>query len=292
MDPLQEVASAKLNLTLDITGLRPDGYHNLVTIMQSVSVQDRLKIVREPSGIQIGTDCRRIPTDDRNLAAKAAKIFFGRGVEGGASIRIEKNIPIGAGMAGGSADAAAVLRGLNRLYGNPFSLEALEALGAEVGSDVPFCIRGGTQLARSRGTELQRLPELPPCFFVIGKPRFSISTPVLYQKYDRIHNRNHPDTEGVLRALREGDLDGISHRLYNVFEEIPDKKVQTVSGIKHRILEYGALGAVMTGSGSAVFGLFRERQKAKEAAAALRGELPEVQWFEAVRVPIITPAAT
>ncbi len=292
MDRLQELAPAKLNLTLDITGLRPDGYHNLVTIMQSVSLQDRLDLVRTSSGITVQSNCRRIPTDSQNLAVKAAQIFFGSGIQGGVSIRIDKIIPIGSGMAGGSADAAAVLRGLSRLYPGHFSVRQLEELGAAVGSDVPFCIRGGTQLATGRGTDLEVLPDLPPCCFVIGKPHFGISTPVLYREYDRVQSRNHPDTNGVLHALREGDLEGISHRLYNVFEEVPDRRVQTVSRIRQRILAHGALGAVMTGSGSAVYGLFKERDCAAAAAAALRLELPEIQWFEAVSVPPMKPAAS
>ena len=187
-------------------------------------------------------------------------------------IAMRKSIPVGAGMAGGSADAAAVLRALNRAYGAPFTTAELCAAGETVGSDVAFCLRGGTALASGRGEILQPLPPLPPCCFVICKPDFSISTPELFQKLDGAKLCCHPDTEGLLAALKAQDLDALCRRMYNVFEDVPDRRMRTIRAAKGALLDCGALGALMTGTGSAVFGVFRDRKAADTARAALAGE--------------------
>ncbi len=174
-------------------------------------------------------------------------------------------------MGGGSADAAAVLRALNRFYG-ALVPEALEELSASVGSDVPFCVRGGTALATGRGEKLRSLPAMPDCEFIICKPEFSVSTPELFRRLDQSGMRCHPDTEGIVTALGDGDLNRVCRRMYNVFEDVDDRRMRTVKEIKSRLLDHGALGAVMTGTGSAVFGVFRPGTAPDAAVAALRGE--------------------
>ena len=184
-------------------------------------------------------------------------------------IALDKKVPVGAGMGGGSSDAAAVLRALNRHYA-AFTPEALEALSAEVGSDVPFCVRGGTALATGRGEKLEALPDMPDCEFIICKPEFSISTPELFRKLDQSSTRCRPDTDGIIAALRAGDLEQLCRRMYNVFEDLDDRRLRTVREIKGRLLDHGALGAVMTGTGSAVFGVYRPGAAPDAAVEALR----------------------
>lgn len=272
---IKEWAYAKLNISLDVTGCRADGYHEMVMIMQSVSLYDGLRIKLDNSGkVSAGSNLRYIPGDERNLAVKAALAFLDAVDDKDRGVRIElkKNLPVGAGMAGGSTDAAAVLRGLNRLYERPFSMEELEKLAWGVGSDVAFCVRGGTALAKGRGEILSSLPTMPDCFLAIVKPDFSISTPELFKKLDSAPVRTHPDTAGLIRALEEGSLTELCRRMYNVFEDVDDRRMRTVAEIKSRLLDFGALGAVMTGTGSAVFGVFTERAAADAACQALSRE--------------------
>lgn len=272
---VQEYAYAKLNLTLDVTAKRDDGYHDMLMVMQTVSVEDRITLEQtEDQEIRASCNFRFIPTDERNLAVRAAKMYLDAVGEErcGISIRMEKDIPVGAGMAGGSADAAAVLRGMNRLYENRMDRKELEALASQVGSDVAFCVAGGTALARGRGELLEDLEPVPYCLFVICKPGFSISTPELFRKLDQIGLRTHPDTPGMLNALRDGDLRGISMRMFNVFEEVDDRRMRREAEIKNVLLDYGALGAVMTGTGSAVFGIFSAEEAAENCAEELRRE--------------------
>ncbi|MBR6840210.1 MAG: 4-(cytidine 5'-diphospho)-2-C-methyl-D-erythritol kinase [Oscillospiraceae bacterium] len=272
---MRENAFAKLNISLDVTEKRPDGYHDMVMVMQTVSLCDELDIVFNDSGrIRVQSNLHFIPGDERNLAARAALCFLAAAGKTGQGlfITLNKRIPVGAGMAGGSADAAAVLRALNRMYDSPFSFAELEALAAEVGSDVPFCVRGGTVLATGRGEKLEPLPALPECRFVICKPDFSISTPELFRRLDQSSLRCHPDTAGILAALRSGELDSVARRMYNVFEDVEDRRFRTVRDIKGVLLDCGALGAIMTGTGSAVFGVFRKDADCAPAVAALRRE--------------------
>ena len=275
---MTEYAYAKLNLSLDVTGRREDGYHDMLMVMQTISVSDRidLELTEEP-GIQAECNFRYVPTDGRNLAVRAVQVYLQAVAENqhktkGVSIRLEKHIPVGAGMAGGSADAAAVLRGMNRLFGSPLNRKELEALAGQVGSDVAFCIAGGTQLAKGRGEQLEDLPPLPPCWIVVCKPGFSISTPELFRKLDEVSLRRHPDTAGMLAALREEDLRGIGIRMYNVFEDVPDRRMRQTGEIKSVLLDHGALGAMMTGTGSAVFGIFSNTEAAERCAADLKKE--------------------
>ena len=270
-----EKAYAKLNISLDVTDRRPDGYHNMIMVMQTVSVCDELRISLNSEGrVQAQSGLRYIPGDERNLAVKAALTFMqAAGISGyGADIVLSKTIPVGAGMAGGSADAAAVLRGMNRLFDSPFSPEELEKLGEKIGSDVPFCVRGGTSLASGRGEILSPLPDMPDCLYVICKPGFSISTPELFKKLDEVHLHRHPDTAGIISALEQHDLREICRRMYNVFEDVDDRRLRTVSEIKNVMLDHGAYSAMMTGTGSAVFGVFSSRVDAENACRALSSE--------------------
>ena len=272
---VQEYAYAKLNLTLDVTAKRDDGYHDMLMVMQTVSVTDSIVLEQTgEKGIRASSNFRYIPTDERNLAVRAAGAYLDAVGEekNGILIRMDKSIPVGAGMAGGSADAAAVLRGMNRLHGNRMNRRELEKLGEQVGSDVAFCVAGGTALARGRGEVLEDLTPMPDCAIVICKPGFSISTPELFRKLDQTGLRTHPDTAGMLSALESGNLKEISMRMFNVFEEVDDRRMRSEAEIKHVLLDYGALGAVMTGTGSAVFGVFADETAAETCTTDLRSE--------------------
>jgi len=272
---IDEKAYAKLNISLDVTDKRDDGFHNMLMVMQSVSLSDDVHIELNDSGIVTArSNFRFVPGDERNLAVKAAKAFFAKrgDTSTGAVISIKKHIPVGSGMGGGSADAAAVLKALNRVFDCPFTPTELAAIGAEVGSDVPFCVIGRTALVQGRGELISPLPAMPKCRFVICKPSFSISTPELFKKLDAVSNRRHPDTVGLIEALEAGDLSKICRRMYNVFEEVNDRRFRCVSEIKSILLDHGALGAVMTGTGSAVFGVFDSDSKAENACSVLKKE--------------------
>ncbi len=283
--PITEKAYAKLNISLDVTARRPDGYHDMLMLMQTISICDELTIQPERDGlVHAVTSLPYVPGDKRNLAVRAALKFLELVDDGerGMKISLRKSIPVGAGMAGGSADAAAVLRALNRAYGDPLSARELCAAGEEVGSDVAFCLLGGTALASGRGEILQPLKALPPCAFVVCKPDFSISTPELFRKLDEAKLSCHPDTEGLLDALEKGDLDGLCRRMYNVFEDVPDRRMRTIRAAKGALLDCGALGALMTGTGSAVFGVFRDAAAAEKACETLKREYRFCRTAEAV----------
>ncbi len=282
---IKEKAYAKLNLSLDVGAKREDGYHEMNMVMQTVSLCDELTITPTEDGrLAARSNLRFIPSDERNLAVKAARVFLEAAGESGQGllITLHKKIPVGAGMAGGSSDAAAVLRALNRMYGERFTCAELEKLSEQVGSDVAFCVSGGTALARGRGEILEPLPPLPDCRIVICKPEFSISTPELFRKLDSVPVRHHPDTAGMLEALRQGDLRALCRRMYNVFEDVGDRRMRTVAEIKSRMLDHGALGSIMTGTGSAVFGVFTD----SDAAAAAARELGKEYRFSCVAEPM------
>ena len=249
-----------------------------VSLFESVEVEERpgSGISCEISGDGVDVSALSAMPPERNLCVKAVRAMqkaLGRPEElCGCRIRVVKRVPVGAGMAGGSADAAAVLRGLNRLLGRRFDRRELEKLAEEIGSDVPFCVAGGTALARGRGEVLEDLEPMPECQIVVCKPGFSISTPELFRKLDQAGLKRHPDTEGMLAALRNQDLKAMSVRMYNVFEEVDDRRMRIVAEIKSVMLDYGALGAIMTGTGSAVFGVYSDRSMAEKCAEELRRE--------------------
>ena len=266
-------AFAKLNLTLDILGKREDGYHDLRMVMQSITLADTLTLEEnQGEGLRVSANLRFLPTGEKNLAAAAALRCWealGREPED-LDIRIEKRIPVCAGMAGGSSDAAAVLRALNQRAGEPFSPRELAKIGERVGSDVPYCVLGGTALAEGRGEMLTPLAPLPRCWVVACKPDFPISTPELFAQADRVKLRRRPDTAGLVAALEAEDLGGVARRMYNVFEDVLPARLYTrVAEIKNDLIQCGALGANMSGSGPTAFGLFDRLEAAQEARACL-----------------------
>ena len=265
------IAHAKLNLTLDILRKREDGYHDLQMVMQSIDLQDTLTVTPADGQGTMSTNLSFLPTDGRNLAQMAAAAFreaTGTGPQ--VDIAIEKSIPVCAGMAGGSSDAAAVLRAMNELTGARLSPEQLAEIGRAVGSDVPYCVVGGTALAEGRGEILTPLPPLPHCHVVVCKPAFSVSTPQLFSRVDVRKIVRRPDTAGLLAALEAGDLAGVARRMYNVFEDVLEpRRRHEVDSIKAALIDCGALGASMTGSGPTVFGLFDSLSAAREAGDRL-----------------------
>ena len=234
MTKIRTTAPAKINLTLDVLDRRPDGYHNLATIMHQIPLEDEIEVVvGESGGIRAVTNFSYI-RNDTNIAAKAAKLFID---ELGKEVRItdkhsdilidiKKKIPVGAGLGGGSADAAAVLKVLNVYFGSPFSMKSLAEIGARVGADVPFCIMGGCALCEGIGEIMTPLERLPSCYLVVVKPRASISTAMLFSEYASAKIQERPDTAGAVAALKDGDLGGVARRVFNVLEDIADKKIR------------------------------------------------------------------
>ena len=266
-------AHAKLNLTLDVLGRRPDGYHDLRMIMQSIGLADVLTLEENGAGeLQVSTNLHFLPNNEKNLAAQAALRWEARGqAPRGLDIAIEKHVPVCAGMAGGSSDAAAVLRALNAMEGEPLSPAELARIGERVGSDVPYCVIGGAALAEGRGEVLTPLPPLPQCWVVLCKPEFSISTPALFAKIDSVRLRCRPDTQGAIAALEAGDLAGVARRMYNVFEDaLPERQRARVNDIKNVLIQSGSLGASMSGTGPTAFGLFDDEGLAREAWERLK----------------------
>ena len=255
MPVLETRAYAKLNLSLDVLDRRSDGYHEMRMVMQTVTLSDALRLETGTGRpLSMRSSLGFLPADERNLAAAAAlRLCAETGADcGGLSIELDKSIPVCAGLAGGSADAAAVLRGLNRLLGLGLPPERLEAIGARVGSDVPYCVRGGTALAEGRGEVLTTLPEL-------------------FARLDGCRIRRRPDTAGLLAALAAGDLAGVARRMYNVFEDVlPERRGAEVQRIKNALVQQGALGASMSGTGSTVFGLFDREEAARRAYELLQ----------------------
>lgn len=279
MTTLYEGAYAKLNLTLDVLGKREDGFHDIKSIMQTISIRDDVEIdIGTGKPWRLLCSMEGIPTDDRNLAWKAAKVYceaMNKDPDG-IEIRITKRIPVEAGLGGGSADAAAVLRALNRHYGNPLSVLALAELGAQVGSDVPFCVVCGTAMAEGRGEKLRRLPDMPDCIFVVCKPDFSVSTPVLYQKIDEVAVPKHPDHGAMENALLAGDLRKVAENVYNVFDPVVTQEHLELNYIKSLFHQYGAISYQMTGSGSAVFAIVSEFEVAAVICNMLKENYPQV----------------
>ena len=277
-------AYAKLNLSLDVLEKRPDGYHEMKMVMQTVTLQDRISLETGTGApLQMRSNLGFLPTDEHNLAAAAALALCREtgSDPAGLSIRLDKRIPVCAGMAGGSADAAAVLRGLNELLGLNLPQQRLEEIGSLVGSDVPYCVGGGTALAKGRGEVLTPLPPLPNCHVVLCKPAFSVSTPELFKALDGCRIRRRPDTAGLIDALAAKDLPGVARRMYNVFEDVlPQRRYQEICSIKNTLIQHGALGASMSGTGPTVFGLFDQIDGAEHAYAALRQQYQETFLVE------------
>ena len=275
-------AAAKVNLTLDITGKRADGYHDIRTVMQSVGLFDTVTLTENSSGeITISCNNPEVPCDERNIVYKCAKAFYKKlGKEcSGVHIDIEKNIPTQAGLAGGSADGAAVAVGLNELCGRPFSNDTLEELGGTVGADIPFCIRGGTVLCEGTGTTMTTLENIPDCCFVLVKPPVGISTAQAYNAVDSRTFAPEPATDKMLDVLN--DVSKIGFNLRNDFEDTLN--ISELLKIKKELADIdGSLGACMSGSGSTVFGIFEDRAKAAACAEIFKDRYAEVFTAEKV----------
>lgn len=277
-------AAAKINLMLDILEKLPNGYHSLWMIMQSVSVYDRVSVEKETSGgITISCSEDGIPTDERNIAYKAAEKFFDFCSEEDRNIHItiEKNIPHAAGLAGGSADGAAVITALDSLYEKNLPVKKLCQIGVKVGADVPFCIQGGTMLAQDIGQVLSQLPDMPSCFFVLAKPQQGVSTAEAYAAVDSM-NLRHPDAHTMFRSVVDGDLNGIAKSLGNVFEQAVD--VHERVSIKEIMRNNDAMGCCMSGSGPTVFGIFENSENAEKCAQELSKKI------KGITVHVCTPA--
>jgi 4-diphosphocytidyl-2-C-methyl-D-erythritol kinase len=259
--------------------MRADNYHDIKSVMQTISIRDDIEIdIETGEPWKLWCSDETIPTDDSNLAWKAARVFFDRiGKDpNGIEIRIIKRIPSQAGLGGGSADAAAVLRALNKHYDNPLSILALAELGASVGSDVPFCTIGGTAMVEGRGERLRMLPTMPDCFFVVCKPDFSSSTPELYRKLDESTIGKRPDHASMESALLAGDLLKVAQNLHNVFDPIVTSEHLELNYIKSIFNTYGSIGQQMTGSGTAVFAIVNEFEHAAVICNMLKTNYPQV----------------
>ncbi len=267
MDTIQLRAYAKINLALDVTGRRPNGYHDVRMIMQTIQLHDKVTITPiAKEEILLKTNLGFLPAGPGNLVYDAADLFFRHtGVRRGVHIDLEKHIPVAAGMAGGSTDAAATLTGLNELFDTGLSLSQLQALGVTLGADIPFCLQGGTALSEGIGEILTPLPTPPRCHVLIVKPSAGVSTKFVYQNLILNESTPHPDVDGMIQALHDGNYRGIVDRLGNVLATVTEQHCPEIPSIRREMLRLGADGALMSGSGPTVFGLFSDERKANDA---------------------------
>ena len=265
-------ANAKINLTLDILGKRDDGYHEVSMVMQEISLHDTLHLEEIPAGIELEISGSDLPADESNLCYRAARLVKDTcNLKAGVRIRLEKRIPVAAGLAGGSTDAAAVFKGMNDLFSLNITEEKLCDLGAELGSDIPFCILGGTMLATGRGELLKRLPDFARVNVVLAKPRVGVSTAWAYKTYDAGYTGRHPDNEAMIKAIEQGDVSGVSNLLCNVLEGVTIKEHVIINTYKQAMLKAGALCSMMSGSGPTVFGIAPDETVAEAVAAQIKG---------------------
>lgn len=278
---IRQKAYAKINLGLDVLRRRPDGYHEVKMIMQTVDICDDLTFEkREGPGIGFRIEGADLPADENNLVYRAAALLMEkRQILEGVSITLYKRIPIAAGMAGGSADAAAALRGLNTLFEMGYSTEELKELGVTLGADIPYCIQGGTMLSEGIGELLTPLSEPPACHLVIVKPDIDVSTAFVYGNLQADKLSFHPDIDGMAAALAAGDLKGITERMGNVLETVTVREYPIIDRLKRLMCGLGAENALMSGSGPTVFGICKERETAEKIAAAIRKEVPSGMVF-------------
>lgn len=259
-------AYAKVNLGLDVVRRLPNGYHQVKMIMQTVGIYDELTMEKTAEGITITTDSGELPTDENNLIYKAAKLMREKyGIDGGMRIHLRKNIPIAAGMAGGSTDAAATMKGINTLFGLEVKSGELMEEAVKIGADVPYCIMGGTALAEGIGEKLTALPSVPHMFLLVAKPDINVSTKYVYEHLDAAGIAHHPDIDGMVEAIRENSLCGILERMDNVLETVTIPAHPVIDTIKKRMRELGAEESLMSGSGPTVFGVFSDKECAKKA---------------------------
>lgn len=268
---------AKINLTLDVLGKRPDGYHDVEMIMQTVSLYDMIIVDKCDEGIEISTNLKFLPVNENNIAYKAARDFFQyTHINKGCKIIIHKNIPVAAGLAGGSGNAAAVLCALDKLYNTNLSLNELKEIGVKLGADVPYCITGGTALATGIGEIIAPLPSLPKCCVLMVKPPISVSTGAIYNEIDSIDITEHPDTNAMIEAIANGNIIDVAKNLSNVMGTVTENMHPIIRGIKNKMIKNGALGAVMSGSGPTVFGIFPDYETAKKSHDSFYYQFREV----------------
>lgn len=270
-------APAKINLSLDVLRKRDDGYHEVEMVMTTVDLADRLELSEvKDNRISIISQNRFVPNDERNLAYQAAKLLKERyRIKSGVEISIDKKIPVAAGLAGGSSDAAATLRGLNQLWKLGLSLEQLATIGSEIGSDVAFCVFGGTALAKGRGEKITRLPAPPKCWVILAKPSIGVSTSDIYRNLD-LNQMIHPDTKGMIEAIKANDYEGVCKLVGNVLETVTFKMHPEVLHIKEQMKRFGADAVLMSGSGPTVFGLVRHDSRLQRIYNGLRGFCDQV----------------
>ena len=274
MNKLTMEAPAKINLGLDVLRRRPDGYHDLRMVMQTISLKDELVLTKtEEPGIFLTVESERegeLPADNKNLAYRAAALLLREFPQpGGVRIELKKRIPIAAGLAGGSTDAAATLLGMNRLFDLGLSLPELQKRGVTLGADIPYCLMKETALAEGIGERLTRLPKAPACHVLLAKPDVSVSTAWVYQNLHLTEDTVHPDIDEMTRCLAEGNLTKLCACLGNVLETVTIPACPVIARIKAQMKEEGALGALMSGSGPTVFGLFDSREKAEDCRRAI-----------------------
>ena len=272
MKQIQINAPAKINLGLDVIGKRPDGYHDLRMVMQTVSLYDSVTLTATRSpGVRVKTNLKFLPTDKGNHAYQAAQMLIEEfGIKEGAFIELQKRIPVAAGLAGGSTDAAAVLEGMNQLFGLGLSQKQLRERGVKIGADVPYCILKGTALAEGIGDVLTPLPRIPDCSILIAKPDVRVSTKFVYTHLSLDEHTRHPQIDAQIEAIRQGSLEKMCALCGNVLEDVTIPAHPQIAALKEEMLEGGAFAAMMSGSGPSVFGVFADREKAEKVYAKLR----------------------
>ena len=283
MDKIQLKALAKINLGLEVLRRREDGYHEVKMIMQTIGLHDDLEIRKTKTpGIQVKTNLYYLPTNENNLVYKAAKLLMDEfQIQDGVSIQLKKRIPVAAGMAGGSSDGAAVLWGINQMYGLGLSMQALMERGVRLGADVPYCIQRGTALAEGIGEKLSVLPPMPKCTILIAKPGISVSTKFVYENLhaNDLKPEQHPDVDSMIEAMRQKDLGLLCSRMGNVLETVTIPAYPVINEIKRTMMDNGAIGSMMSGSGPTVFGIFDSPAAAKQAVKAVRAAKLAKQIF-------------
>lgn len=274
MDKIKLKALGKINLGLDVLGRRPNGYHDVRMVMQTVYLYDQILLEKtDKEGISLKTNLFYLPVNENNLAYRAAKMLIDEfTIKEGVHISLEKHIPVAAGMAGGSSNAAAVLYGMNRLFQLGLTDQELMDRGVQLGADVPYCIMRGTVLAEGIGEKLTPLPAMPKCHVLLAKPPISVSTQKVYEKLDAQEVTEHPDIDGILLGLQTGDLEKITSSMGNVLENVTITEYPQIERIKDVMKEEGALNAMMSGSGPTVFGIYDDKMLARRAAARIREE--------------------
>ena len=281
MDRIRLNAMAKINLGLDVTGKRPDGYHELRMVMQMINLYDKIEIIKlETPEIIVETNLSFLPVNENNIVYKAAQLLMNKfHLTQGVRIVLEKHIPVAAGMAGGSSDAATVLYGMNKLFSLGMTKNQMMEEGVKLGADVPYCVLRTTALSEGIGEILTTLPPMPKCHIVIAKPGISVSTKAVFGKLRVNEIEKHPDIDGIVEAIKAGSLTDIASRLGNTLEEVTIKDYPMIAQIKEDMIAQGALGALMSGSGPTVFGIFDDEKKAKNAYTVLKAGTQARQVF-------------